>query len=86
MKKMNKLKSELINTDFEYIIKSNEVHVELDNEIVTIWYDKEFKEYMMHVFNKQDLTSFILDEPINAYYKKKVKSVIRVLNKLVQSQ
>ncbi|MBM6637290.1 hypothetical protein [Staphylococcus xylosus] len=86
MKEMRKLKSELINTGFEYIIKSNEVHVELDNEIVTIWYDNnEFKEYMMHVYNKQDVTSFILEDPINAYYKKKVKSVIKVLNKLVQS-
>lgn len=85
MKKMSKLKSQLINTGFEYVIKSNEVHIELDSKIVTIWYDKEFKEYMMHVYNKKDVTSFILEDPINAYYKKKVKSVTKVLNKLVQS-
>lgn len=81
---MKKLKKQLTNKGFEYIAKSNEVHIGIDNKIATIWYDNEFKEYMIHVFNKQDVTSFILDNPLETYYKKKAKSVVKVLNKLVE--
>lgn len=83
MKKMDKLKSQLISNNFKYVTKSNEIYVELGNVLITIWY--EDSEFYMHVFDKQDISSFILDDPKECYYKKKVKSVIEVLDELVAS-
>lgn len=76
---MKKLKKHLINNNYEYTAKKDEVHVKLDGLIVKIWYEQDYKEFFILVFDNHK--AVMIDNYIKTYYKKTIKQ----LNKLATS-
>ncbi|WP_434795979.1 hypothetical protein [Staphylococcus equorum] len=77
--KMDKLKMQLLKNNYEYVVKKYEVIIYHDNLIVKVWNEEE--EFFILTYDDQE--SALIDDFKEIYFKKKVKSTIKLINKLV---
>lgn len=77
--KMDKFKMQLLKNNYEYVVKKYEVIIYHDNLIVKVWNEEE--EFFILTYDDQE--SALIDDFKEIYFKKKVKSTIKLINKLV---